>query len=209
VNPKDIVRDGYDEIASAYRPWADATGADTRRWFLSETLARISKGADVLELGCGPGSDAVRLAAHRRYTGVDISPVMLSIARERVPRGTFIEHDLTTLDLPEASFDAVVSLYVFGHLPAAEHQPTFEQAFRWLRPGGVLCASFPMGADDEVEEDWIGVPMFFGGIGREATERGLQQAGFTLEIAQQREDLDPDGGVEAFLWVIARRPAFS
>jgi hypothetical protein len=47
--------------------------------------------------------------------------------------------------------------------------------------------------------------MFFGGIGREATEEGLRAAGFELELAEMRESPDPDGGIEAFLWVIARR----
>jgi len=206
MNPKQIVRDGYDRLGERYRPQADETGSGARRWFLAMTLARIPAGSDVLELGCGAGLDAVELAEGRRYTGVDISPTMLSLAAERVPSGTFIEHDLTTLDLEAGSFDAVVSLYVFGHLPAAEHRPTFQRVFRWLRPGGVFCASFPVGIGDDVEHDWIGVPMFFGGIGRNATEAGLRDAGFELLLAEERSDPDPAGGTETFLWMIARRP---
>ena len=47
--------------------------------------------------------------------------------------------------------------------------------------------------------------MFFGGIGREATEQGLRDAGFELELSEVRENPDPSGGIESFLWVIARR----
>jgi hypothetical protein len=48
--------------------------------------------------------------------------------------------------------------------------------------------------------------MFFGGIGRVATETGLRAAGFEPELWQERSGPDPDGGTETFLWVIARKP---
>jgi ubiquinone/menaquinone biosynthesis C-methylase UbiE len=82
-----------------------------RRDRLSETLARIPPDSDVLELGCSAGIDAVALAERGRYTGVDLSPVMLSLAQERVPSGAFLRHDLTSLEMPEGSCDAVVALY--------------------------------------------------------------------------------------------------
>jgi len=203
-DPKRLVRDGYDRLGDAYRPVDEATATDARAWFLREALTRIPSGADVLELGCGPGWDAVALAEGRRYTGVDISTTMLELARVRVPSGTFVEGDLTALDLPESSFDAVVSLYVFGHIPADEHLPTYRRVASWLSPGGVLCASFPLTPGDDVEDSWLGVPMFFGGIGRDATEQGLRDAGFDLELSEVRENPDPTGGIESFLWVIAR-----
>jgi SAM-dependent methyltransferase len=202
---KRVVREGYDRLGDAYRPADEAVATASRGWFLREALPHIPAGADVLELGCGPGWDAVVLAEGRRYTGVDISETMLALARDRVPTGTFLRGDLTALDLPAATFDAVVSLYVFGHVPEAEHLPAYRRVAAWLRPGGVFCASFPLGRGDNVEEDWLGAPMFFGGIGRDATERGLRDAGFALELAEVREDHDPAGGTEAFLWVIARR----
>jgi SAM-dependent methyltransferase len=203
VNPARIVRDGYDRLGEAYRT-EPADGI--RRWFLDETLARIPAGSDVLELGCGTGVDAVELADGRRYTGVDISSTMLAAAARRVPDATLIHADLTTLDLEPASFDAVVSLYVFGHLPATEHEPAYARIATWLRPGGRLFASFPVGAGDGVEEAWMGVPMFFGGIGREATESALRGEGLHLELAEAPTGQDPNGGTETFLWVIARKP---
>jgi SAM-dependent methyltransferase len=205
VDPKRLVRKGYDLIGSAYRPWSEAGGAETRAWFLAETLARIPAGADVLELGCGPGVDAVALAEGRRYTGVDISGVMIGLARQQVTAGTFIEDDLASADLPDGAFDAAVSLYVFGHLPSAEHRPTIERVHGWLRPGGLFCASFPMTPGDDAEDDWIGAPMFFGGIGRDQTIAALQDVGFDLVLNETRDDTDADMHGESFLWVIARR----
>ena len=206
MDPKRIVREGYDRIGAGYRVWSDAAGGGVRRWFMNEALARIPPGSDVLELGCGPGVDAVLLAEGRRYTGVDLSPVMMSLARDRAPAATFLEGDLTTLEFPDASFDAVVSLYVFGHLPAAEHEPTFRRVFRWLRPGGVFCSSFPAGEGDDAQDDFIGVPMFFGGIGQAATEIALFETGFILELAERREEIEGDGSSAAFAWMVARKP---
>ena len=141
----------------------------------------------------------------RLYTGVDLSPVMLSLAREEVPSGTFLLQDLASLNIDAESFDGIVALYVFGHLPASEHVPTFFRIFRWLRPGGVFCASFPSGEDDVIEEDFIGVPMFFGGIGRDATQTSLREIGFAIERSELEHENEEDTSV-AFLWVIARKP---
>jgi SAM-dependent methyltransferase len=204
-DPKSVVRAGYEALGNAYRPTGDAAPTESRAWFLEQALARIPAGGDVLELGCGPGWDAIALAEGRRYTGVDLSRTMLALARERVPSGTFIEGDLTTVQLPGAAFDAVVSLYVFGHVPSTEHLRAYASIASWLRPGGAFFANFPLTPGDDLEDDWLGVPMFFGGIGREATERGLHDAGFELELHEVRENADPAGGTESFLWVIARR----
>ena len=204
-DPKRVVREGYNQLGDAYRPVDEAIAREARGWFLGEALRRIAVGADVLELGCGPGWDAMLLADHRRYLGVDLSPTMVALASERVPAGTFLEGDLTTIDLPQGAFDAVVALYVFGHVPTDEHIPAFHRVASWLRQGGVFCASFPLTPGEAVEEDWLGVPMFFGGVGRGATEEGLIDARFDLELAEERENTDPEGGIERFFWVIARR----
>jgi len=204
TDSKRIVRDGYNAIGERYRPWSDASDPNTRVWFRQEALGRIPFGAAVLELGCGPGVDAVEFANGRVYTGVDISDTMVELARARVPEATFVRADLSDIEFPKRSFEAVVSLYVFGHLPAEEHVPVLRRVFDWLAPGGVFCASFPLTAGDEVEPDFIGVPMFFGGIGRDATERSLRGAGFRLELSEER--LDDLAKQDGFLGVIANKP---
>jgi hypothetical protein len=59
---------------------------------------------------------------------------------------------------------------------------------------------------DAVQDDWLGVPMFFGGIGGEATETTLREIGFRLEISEVKEEVEEDGATISFLWVIARKP---
>ena len=84
MDPKQIVADGYDQMGHEFDAWNSERPREVRRWFLGEVLARLGEGSTVLELGCGPGTDTGELSSGRRYVGVDLSRVQLSIARQRV-----------------------------------------------------------------------------------------------------------------------------
>jgi SAM-dependent methyltransferase len=208
VDAKRIVEAGYDRIGEDYRRWSEGQPTDdVRAEYVREVLARLPANTDVLELGCGPGVDAARLARGARYVGVDLSSAQLSIARAHVPNGTFTHADLTNVEFPLGSFDAVVSFYVFNHVPSGEQGGTFRRIHGWLRPGGFFCASF--GArkhDDMIEEDWLGVPMFFASNGYDENVGLLEEAGFALERSELRTVREDDGEV-TFHWVIARKQA--
>lgn len=179
---------------------------DVRGEYLREVLVLLPEGADVLELGCGPGADAVRLARGRRYVGIDLSCVQLEIARARVPLGEFLHADFTATPFPASSFDAVVAFFVFNHVPAGEQAAMFRAIHSWLRPTGFFCASLGAVAhEDMVQDDWLGVPMFFASNGRAQNERLLSEAGFQLERSELRTEPEEDGEV-TFHWVVARKP---
>jgi SAM-dependent methyltransferase len=207
-DPKRIVADGYDRIAERYFAWSDAQPSPVRRAWLERTLQRIPAGTDVLDLGCGAGVPMTRaLADGRRVTGVDLSSRQLELARTNVPEAAFIEADMTTLDLPPARLDAVTAFYSLTHLPRAELPGLLAAIHGWLRPGGVFIAS--LGADespDEIEQDWLGVPMFFGHPGAKRNRALLRAAGFEVETAViEREPEDRHDA--RFLWVVARKEA--
>jgi len=206
VDPKRIVADGYDRMGHEFSAWNSARPSEVRRWFLGEVLARLEEGSSVLEVGCGPGTDAAELSAGRRYVGVDLSSVQLSIAHRRVPGATFVVGDFVSMTFRPASFDGVVALYVFNHLPQEELAPTFERIFAWLRPGGRLMLSLlTMAAEDRVEE-WLDVPMFFGGFTPRSGERLLRQTGFHIEVSEIREEVEERYGRSDHHWVIVRKP---
>src|SRR5262249_17932673 len=152
--------------------------------------ARIPEGTDVLDLGCGAGVPMTRaLAAGRRVTGVDLSARQLELARAAIPEATFIKRDMTDLDLPPARLDAVVAFYSLTHVPRSDLPGLLGSIDRWLRPGGVLIAT--MGAQDsadEVEEDWLGAPMFFSHYGAKRNRALVREAGFALEAAVVEEE---------------------
>lgn len=100
----------------------------------------------VLDLGCGDGR-LTALVLHARpgasdAVGVDSSPPMLDLARERFadePRASLVEHDLTER-LPDlGAFDAVVAGFAIHHLTHDRKQDLFREIAGILRPGGVFA----------------------------------------------------------------------
>jgi SAM-dependent methyltransferase len=207
LEPGDIVRRGYDRIAERYEAWS-GSWESSRGWFLSQVIGRLPKDAVILELGCGPGREAVELASRGIYTGVDRSSAMLSLARKRLPGGRFELADLTRLSVDPASLDAAVSFYVFNHLPVAEQDAVTRNAYEWLKPGGIFCASLTGGGRfEEVEEDWLGVPMYFAGQTRDDDLQMVRGAGFEVELSEVREEIEEGHGPASFHWVIGRKRA--
>jgi ubiquinone/menaquinone biosynthesis C-methylase UbiE len=206
-DPKEVVRRGYDAIAGRYNEWADSFETPERAW-VDTLLARLAPGSDVLDLGCGGGRHAAQaLAAAHRYTGVDLSAAQLELARRRLPEASFIQADVTALELEPASFDAVVSLFMLGHIPRSEQEPLLRKIATWLRPGGVLLATLGTAdADDVVDEDWLGAPMFFASFDEETNRRLLERTGFELEEARVVPFDEPGHGLVRFMWVLASTP---
>ena len=96
-------------------------------------------GRDLLEVGCGMGSDLLQFArGGARVTGLDYTPRSVEITRRRfevygVP-GRFTIGDAENLPFPPASFDVVYSNGVLHHTP--DTQRAVDEIFRVLRPGG-------------------------------------------------------------------------
>jgi SAM-dependent methyltransferase len=206
-DPSQIVREGYDRLDGIYRDWVARMTDGPRAPFLARVLRLLPPGAEVLEVGCGPGTDAQAIAKGRRYTGVDLSAVQLAHARAAVPGGTFIHADVFDVELPPASFDAVIALYVFGHVPSARLGELLDRIATWLRPGGFLCASF--GTSDNagsIERMWLGaVDMYFSSTPPERTDEALGAAGYAIVSAETITEIEPEEGPATFRWVIARR----
>ena len=97
-----------------------------RRFLQSfDDLVRRANPTRVLEVGCGEGELALRLAREGRdVLGTDISSLMVSEARTRArSRGLAVEFkqaDLFSIDAPPGSFDLVVCCEVLEHLEEPE-----------------------------------------------------------------------------------------
>ena len=200
-----IVQAGYDTLGSKYREWSGRRAVRIR--FIRVLFARLRDGGRLLDLGCGPGEPATRLLAqHHFVVGVDISMVQLRLARQAVPTAQLVQADLAQLAVMPQSVDAVTSFYVTGHLPADVQAQLYTGVATWLRPGGWFLTSAPIGVARGIEEDWLGVPMFFDGMGAEATLKAITAAGLVIDIVERVAEDEGDGKVVEFLWVLAQRP---
>jgi 2-polyprenyl-6-hydroxyphenyl methylase/3-demethylubiquinone-9 3-methyltransferase len=113
----------------------EVAGDDFRLQALVSSLAPLA-GKRVLDLGCGKGRFALRLQAQgARVIGLDLSGAMLREASglDRI-RAT-----ARRLPLADHSFDAVVAVEVFEHLPPAGVDCVLAEALRVLKPSGILA----------------------------------------------------------------------
>ena len=117
-------------------------GGPARGRDLAASVVGRRPNACVLDVGCGPGrvAEAVLMAGAAKYVGIDFSPRMLALARERLARFgavELIEGDFLALDVP-GRFDVVLALGLFDYVT--------EQArgAAWLRErcSSTLVASF-------------------------------------------------------------------
>jgi SAM-dependent methyltransferase len=134
--------------------------------------------ADVVELGCGDGTLARRLAAAgaRSVLAVDAARRMLDRAAQVPdPRVRYLRADIGSLDLPSTRTDLVVSSLALHYV--ADYRGLLQRLGRWLRPGGHLVFSVehpavtarlpvpPDGAagrhdqEDARMQTWFGTPL--------------------------------------------------
>jgi cyclopropane fatty-acyl-phospholipid synthase-like methyltransferase len=205
-DPKCLVANGYDEITDSY---LERFGASmVRHHWLSELLRRLPTqgGARVLDLGCGAGIPVARslAAAGHAVVGVDGSARQLALARANVRNAEFIHADMTAVDLPAGSFDAVAAFHSITHVPRSEHLHLMRRVAEWLKPDGLLVASLGADALPDWSGEWLGTQMFFSHYDSETNLKLLCDAGFEIERAQV---MDQDHEDARFLWVVARTPA--
>ena len=132
------VRRFYQRVARRYdrsiRIFEKLLFGDGRRWVCSRARG------DVLEIAVGTGRNLKYYPADVRLTGLELSPAMLAIARRRADRlGRQVDlrpGDAQALDLPDASFDTVISTLSLCSIP--DDRRAVAEARRMLRPGGRL-----------------------------------------------------------------------
>jgi SAM-dependent methyltransferase len=112
------------------------------RRIAADVAAVAPDGAQVLEVGCGPGHLSIRLARHGlEVTGLDLDPAMIARARVNAdrpgnsdqPRPSFVVGDVAALAFPDRSFDLVVSTLSMHHW--ADPAAGLTEIGRVLRPG--------------------------------------------------------------------------
>ncbi|GAA0990520.1 class I SAM-dependent methyltransferase [Acrocarpospora macrocephala] len=147
-------------------------------------IKQLQPGARVLDVGCGTGAPTAQQFAEAgcEVVGIDISPVMLDIARKNVPEGTFLERDITDLDDSLGRFDAVVAFFVLLMLPREEIARALKKIHDVLAPGGVLALSMVEIDLDDVPFQFLGAPVRVTGYLRDDLRAVIEEAGFTVVL---------------------------
>jgi ubiquinone/menaquinone biosynthesis C-methylase UbiE len=199
------IRRVWDAYASRYdramrfteRVWI---GPDRRRWVCSRASG------EVLEVAVGTGLNLACYPPGVTLTGVDLSPAMLAVARERAAGlGRDIdlrEANAEALPFADASFDTVVCTLSLCGVP--DNRAAIGEMWRVLRPGGRLLLLDHVGSTwwPVRATQWAVEQITARSAGEYQTRRQLplvEEAGFSIEETGRRKA----GTIE---WLAARKP---
>jgi len=106
--------------------------------------AGAEPGMELLDVACGAGNATIPAARDgARVTGLDFSPDLLAVARERAADAMvevdWVDGDAQEMPFDDARFDRVIS--TFGHMFAPDHRRTAAEMRRVCRPGGAIAVA--------------------------------------------------------------------
>lgn len=135
----------WDKMAPKYAE-SQMRSVDDYEHTLARTLSYLTPQMRVLELGCGTGTTALRLAPHvKAFVGTDQSSEMIRIARDKAAD----EHsnlEFRVLGAAESAqleegFDVVMGFNLFHLVPDAD--AVLADIFKILKPGGLMISKTP------------------------------------------------------------------
>ena len=168
----------YEESAAA---WDEVRGGELkeREWF-DRFTALVPPGSSILDLGCGSGGPIARHLVQSGYwvTGVDSSPSLIAMCRERMPDEEWLVADMRTLDLGRR-FHGILAWYSFFHLHFDDQRAMFPHFAAHAAPGAVVM--FTSGPQHgEAIGEWQGEPLYHASLSPEEYRTLLEGNGFEV-----------------------------
>ena len=189
----DAIIDLYERTAHAWdEARRRARPKDEAPW-IERFLSIADPDLPILDLGCGSGEPIARdfLAAGRQVVGVDSSPSMISICRDRFPSATWIVDDMRRIRLGDL-FGGIIAWHSFFHLTAKDQERMFARFSAHAAPGAALM--FTSGAERGVAiGDWQGEPLFHASLDTDEYATLLRRHGFSV--------VDHVSGASATVWL--------
>lgn len=198
-DPAAIVERCYDERAEAF----------AARWFgaqveplTSRFVNGLAPRARVIDLGCGPGRDLVRLEAQGiQAFGLDRSAGMLGEACLRRVFSPLVRADFRQIPFPDNSLDGVWACASFLHVRREDMASALAECRRVLKPDGLLALAIKEGSGEQWE-DRDGAPVFFAFYRADELTRALRRCGFRPTTWWRQND--SAGRARAWINVLAR-----
>jgi SAM-dependent methyltransferase len=167
-------------------------------------LGADPRGGFAVELGCGPARMTAALAERfDRVLGLDVSPVMVTRAREAVPLASVEFRAIAGERLEgvaDGSVDALVCYLVLQHLPSVGHVLGYLREFgRVLAPAGEAFVQLPVLEHGVVPRAWRAARAAVLPLARRGADRSAAFRGTRVTEAELTRGLD-----EAGLRVLAR-----
>ena len=153
----------YNSSAEKLAAYFKGIGARTEDIELALELAQPVNEARVIEIGCGDGRDAQEIVKRVGwYEGIDPSSGLLNLAREKLPKVSFVEADAISYDYPE-NLDVIYAFASLLHVKKEDMSAVFKKGYNALKPGGIYYVSLKERPKytEEVQIDQYGERMFY------------------------------------------------
>lgn len=166
----------FGEDYLALYPHRDERDAAAAVGLLQRELATRETGR-ILDLACGSGRHTRLLRNLGWSVGLDLSPVLLRLARANDPQGPYVRADMRVLPFTDGCFSLITNLFTsFGYFASdAEHVAVLLEIRRVLRHGGVFVL------------DYLNAPQV------RRTLVPIDQREVNGGIVEQRRTITPDG----------------
>jgi SAM-dependent methyltransferase len=170
---------------------------------LERAIGFVENRSTALDIGCG--SSGRFIDVFRKYgftpTGVDISPEMVALARQRHPTATFYAADICTWQFPQ-KYDMISAWDSTFHLPVAEQGPVLKKMCDGLNSNGVLLFTCGGGtAPEEISGSFQGETFDYSTLGVNEFLRLISEFGCTCK------HLEYDQNPENHVYLIAQKVA--
>ncbi|CAI7580753.1 unnamed protein product [Penicillium discolor] len=167
-------------------------------------LANLREGETVIDLGSGGGIDvllaAKKVGSKGKAIGVDMTKSMLELARKNAEKvgasnASFIEASITSIPLPNATANCIISNCVVNLVPTVDKHLAFNEMFRLLGPGGRLAISDILTRKELPQEVVNSLSFYVGCIAGASQvheyEKYLSEAGFKdIVIVDTHSDIN-------------------
>jgi cyclopropane fatty-acyl-phospholipid synthase-like methyltransferase len=200
----ETVIDLYRSHAAQWDAARRRSGWNDRLWH-EAFVGELGRGSRVLDLGCGGSEPVARFLVDHgmRVTGVDSSPEMIALARERLPEQEWIVADMRSLTL-DRQFDGILAWDSYFHL-AHEAQRAMFAVFS-AHAGGDTVLMFNTGPEHgEAASTFTfeGEQLYHASLGPDEYRALLDRSGF--EVIHFAANDAQSGGRTA--WLCRRKRA--
>jgi ubiquinone/menaquinone biosynthesis C-methylase UbiE len=149
---------------------------------ISWLMGQLEPGARILDAGCGTGLPTARqlTEAGMRVTGIDISPVMVSLARKNVPQASFTEMDIMDITPEIGKFAGIAAFFSLLMLRRSQIPAALARFGEILVPHGRLVLGMVEADVDDLPIPFLGAQIRVAGYPRDELRAVVTAAGFAV-----------------------------
>ncbi|MPS81198.1 MAG: class I SAM-dependent methyltransferase [Achromobacter sp.] len=187
----DKIIDLYDRHAHDYVADRRHSNGNEAAW-LDRFCALLKRGSAVLDIGCGSGTPMAEYLVNQGFAvdGIDSSPTLIALCRERFPQRSWRVADMRGLAL-DRIFDGLLAWDSFFHLSHDDQRRMFPIFKRHASPRAALM--FTSGpSHGEAIGSYRGAPLYHASLAPEEYRALLKENGF-LVVEHVVEDPDCSG----------------